>query len=74
MVTALTAQGMRIMHLFVVQVIVGNYQATLGATQYSENKQTNNIFTPSGDRYYQLLLATYRMDFLEEKIKFSLCF
>ena len=39
-VTALTAQGMTIMRLFVVQVKVGT---THGDTQYSVNKQTNNI-------------------------------
>ena len=53
-VTALTAQGMTIMCLFVVQVIVGT---THGITQYSVNKQINHILniTPSGDRNYQLL-------------------
>ena len=66
MVTALTAQGMTIMLLFVVQVIVGT---THGATQYSVNKQTNNILnlTPSGDRNYQLILSADRRCFLEEK-------
>ena len=59
MVTALTAQGMTIMHVFVVQVIVGT---THGATQYSVNKQTNSIMnlTPSADRNYQLLLASHK--------------
>ena len=37
MVTALTAQGITIMHLFVVQVTVSK---THGDTQYSVNKQT----------------------------------
>ena len=37
-VPALTAQGMTIMGLFVVQVIVGT---THGVTQYGVNKQTN---------------------------------
>ena len=40
MVTALTAQGMIIMRLFVVQVLVST---THGNPQYSVNKQTNNI-------------------------------
>ena len=68
-VTALIAQGMTIMLLFVVQVIVGT---TRGDTQYSVNKQTNNmlILTPSGDRKYQLLLAAHMRCFLEEN-KFS---
>ena len=59
-VTALTAQGITIMHLFVVQVIVG--------TTYV-NKQTNNILnlTPSGERNYQLLLAAHRRCFFEEE-------
>ncbi len=63
--TALTAQGITIMHLFVVQVTVGT---THGDTQYSVNKQTNKIFnvTPSGDRNYQLILAAHRRCFLEE--------
>ena len=68
--TALTAQGMAIMRLFVVQVIVGT---THGETQYSVNKQTNNILnlTPSGDRNYQLILVAHRRCLLEEeKIKF----
>ena len=72
--TALTAQGMTIMRLFVVQVIVST---THGDTQYSVNKQTNNILnlTPSGDRKYQLFLAAHRRCFLEEnKLSFSLCF
>ena len=58
MVTAFTAQGMTISCLFVVQVIAGT---THGATQYSVNKQTNNILniTPSGDRNYQFLLAAH---------------
>ena len=38
--TALTAQGMTIMHLFVVQVTFGTIH---GDTQYSVNKQTNKI-------------------------------
>ena len=74
MVTALTAQGMKIMRLFVVQVIVNT---THGDTQYSVNKQTNNILniTPSGDHNYQLILAAHRRCFLEEnKFSFSLCF
>ena len=73
-VTALTAQGMTIMCLFVVQVIV---ITTHGDTQYSVNKQTNNILnlTPSGDRDYQLILAGQRRCFLEEnKFSFLLCF
>ena len=73
-VTALTAQGMTIMHLFVVQVIVST---THRDTQYSVNKQTNNILnlTPSGDRNYQLILAAHRRFFLEEnQFGFSLCF
>ena len=48
-----------------------------GDTQYSVNKQTNNILnlTPSGDRNYQLILAAHRRFFLEENnIRFSLCF
>ena len=50
-VTALTAERMTIMRLFVVQVIVGT---THGDNQYSVNKQTNNIMnlTPSGHRNY----------------------
>ena len=39
-VTALTAQGMTIMRLFVVQVKAGTSH---GDTQYSVNKQTNKI-------------------------------
>ena len=39
-VTALTAQGMTIMCLFVAQVTFGK---THGHTQYSVNKQTNKI-------------------------------
>ena len=73
-VTALTAQGITIMHLFVVQVTVGT---THGDTQYSVNKQTNKIFnvTPSGDRNYQLILADYRRCLLEEnELSFSLSF
>ena len=73
-VTVLTAQGMTIMHLFVVQVI---FSTTHVNTQYSVNKQTNNILnlTPSGDRNYQLILASHRRCFLEEnKSSFSLCF
>ena len=64
-VTALTAQGMTILRLFVLQVIVST---TYGDTQYSVNKQTNNILnlTPSGDRNYQLILAAHRSCFLEE--------
>ena len=64
--TALTAQGITIMRLFVVQVIVGT---THGDTQYSVNKQTNNILnvTPSGDINYQLILAAHRRCFLEEE-------
>ena len=72
-VTALTAQGMTIMHLFVVQVIVST---THGDTQHSVNKHTNNILnlTPSGDRNHQLILASHRRCFLEEnKFRFSLC-
>ena len=59
-VTALTAQGMTIMRLFVVQVIVGIKH---GDTQYSV---TNNILnvTPSGDINYQLILAAHRRCFL----------
>ena len=59
MVKVLTAHGMTIMHLFVVQVIVST---TNGDTQYSVNKLTNIILnvTPSGDRYYQLILAAHR--------------
>ena len=73
-VTALTAQRMTIMHLFVEQVIVGT---THGTTHYTVNKQTNNILnlTPSGHRNCQLLLAAHRRCFLEEnKHSFSLCF
>ena len=73
MVIALTAQGMTIMRLFVVQVIVGT---TDGAMQYSVNKQTNNVsnLTPLGDRNDQLLLAAHRRWFLEEnKFSFLLC-
>ena len=68
-VTALTAQGIKIMHLFVVQVTVGT---THGDTHYSVYKQTNLIcnVTHSGDRNYQLILAAHRCCFLEEK-KFS---
>ena len=64
-VTALTSQGMTIMHLFVVQVIVGT---THGDTQYSVNKQTDKTFnvTLSGDRNYHLILAAQRMCFLED--------
>ena len=53
------------MSLFVGQVIVGT---THGGTQYSVNKQTNNILnvTPSGDLNYQLILAAHRRCFLEE--------
>ena len=63
--TALTAKGITIMHLFDVQVTVGT---THGDTQYSVNKQTNKIFnvTLSGDRNYQLSLAAHRRCFLEE--------
>ena len=66
MVTALTAQGMTIMRLFVAQVIVST---THGDTQHSVNKQTNIILnlTPSGDRNYQLILSADRRCFLEEK-------
>ena len=44
--TALTAQGMTIMRLFVVLVLVGT---THGDTQYSVNRKTNKILnlTPS---------------------------
>ena len=74
MVTALTAQGMTIIRLFVVQVIVST---THEDTQYSVNKQTNNIFnlTPSGDRNCQLILTAHKRCFLEENA-FSclLCF
>ena len=72
--TALTAQGMTIMRLFVVQVIVVTAH---GATHYSVNKQTNNILNlkPSGDRNYLLMLAARRGCFLEEtKFSCSLCF
>ena len=64
--TALTVQGMTILRLFVVQVIVGT---THGDTQYSGNKQTNNILnhTPSGDRNYQFLPEAFRKCFLEDK-------
>ena len=67
--TALTAQGMTIMRLFVVQVIVST---THGDTQYTVNKQTNNILnlTPSGDRNYKLIMAAHRRCFWEEN-KFS---
>ena len=66
--TALTAQGIIIMHLFVVQVIVG---ATYGNTQYSVNKQTNNIFNllPLRDRNYQLLLEAHSRFFIVLFIK-----
>ena len=40
-VTALTAQGMTILCLFVVQV---TFSPTHGGTQYSLKKQTNKIF------------------------------
>ena len=73
-VTALTAQGMTIMHLFLLQLIVST---TSGDTQYSVNEQTNNILNlkPSGDRNYQLILAAHKRCFLEEnKFCFSLCF
>ena len=72
--TALTAQGMTIMRLFVVQLIAST---THGDTQYGLNKQTNNILnvTPSEDINYQLILAAHRRCFLEEnKFSFSLCF
>ena len=67
-VTALTAQGMTIMRLFVVHVLVGT---THGDTQYSVNRKTNKILniTPSWDRIYQLILAVHRRWVLEEKIK-----
>ena len=74
MVTALTAQGMTIMGLLVVQIKVGS---THGDTQYNVNKQLNNILNlkPSGDKKYQLILASHRRCFLEEnKSSFSLCF
>ena len=67
--TALKAQGMTIICLFVVQVIVST---TLRDTKYSVNKQTNNMLniTSSGDRVYQLILAAQRRCFLEEEKKF----
>ena len=40
--TALTAQGMTIMHLFVVQVMVGK---THGDTEYRVHKQTNALLS-----------------------------
>ena len=63
--TALTAQGIIIMHLFVLRVTVGT---THGDTQCSVNEQTNKIFnvTPSEDRNHQLILAAHRRSFLEE--------
>ena len=73
-VTALTAQGMTIMLLFVVQVTFGTIDED---TQYSVNKQANNILnlTPSGDRNYQSILAAHRRCFLEEIFFcFLLCF
>ena len=68
-VTALTAQQITIMYLFVVQVTAGK---THGDTQYIVSKQTNQIFnvTPSGDRNYQLILPAHKRWFLEEN-KFS---
>ena len=69
-----TAQGMTILCLFVVQVIVGTAHED---NKYRVNKQTNNILIlkPSGDRNYQLLLAAHRRCFLEEnKLSFSLWF
>ena len=72
--SALTAQEMKIMRLFVMQVIVGT---AIGATQYSAHKQTNTLInlTPSRHRHYQLLLAAHKRCFLEEnKLSFSLCF
>ena len=50
-VTALTAQGMTIMRLFVLQVIV---ITTHGDTQYSVNKKIKKILnlTSSGERNY----------------------
>ena len=72
--TALTAQGMTIMRLFVVQVIVSR---THGDTQYNLNKQANNILnvTPSGDINHQMVLAAHMRCFFEEnKLSFSLWF
>ena len=71
-VTALTAQGMTITRLFVVQDIVC---PTLAATKYSVKNQTINILnpTPSGDRSYQLLLQAHRSCFLEENYSVFHC-
>ena len=74
-VTALTAQGITILHLFLVQVTVGT---THGDTQYSVNKQSNKMFnvTPSGDRNYQMILAggSWRCFLEENKFFFPVSF
>ena len=71
-VTALTAQGITIMHLFVVQVTVGT---THGDTQCSVKKKYIFYVTPLGDRKYQLILAAHRRCFLEEmKLSFPVTF
>ena len=47
-----TAQGMTIMCLFVMQVMIADKQAAHSATQYNLNKQQQTMFivTPSGDQ------------------------
>ena len=73
-VTALTAKGMTIMRLFVVQVIVGT---THGATQHSVNKQRNNIFESHTFRRQKVsvVLTAHKSCFLEEnKLSFHFAF
>ena len=73
-VTAITAQGITIMHLFVVQVIGSTTHAD---TQYCVNKQKKNILnlTSSGDRNYQLILAAHKsVSWKRINLVFQLCY